>query len=77
MQHDGNGGADAQREALGNGSPNNQPISKVVQTVPHDDDPSQGLDAQDVATQLGKLGKAERSKGGKKQDAREESGRDM
>ncbi len=50
MEKYSNGGADAEREALRNGRSYGQSICKVVETVPHDNEPRQRLDAENVAT---------------------------
>jgi len=50
VEDDSNGGADAEREALRNGRSYGQSVGKVMETVSHDDEPGQRLDAQNVAT---------------------------
>ena len=39
VEHYGNGGADAQSEALGDGGSQGQTISKVVDAISYDDEP--------------------------------------
>ena len=51
MEDDGDGGADAQREALGDGRTQGNAIGKVVDAVSDHDEPGQRLDTEQVATE--------------------------
>ena len=48
MKNEGYHGAQAQGEALGDGGPQGKAVSKVVDTIPEDDQPSQRLDVVQV-----------------------------
>jgi len=49
MKQQGNGGADAQSQALRYGCSESQSIGKIVQPVPNNDQPSKGLYAEHPA----------------------------